>query len=240
MPAAATLRISAKNLGQLALPGSCPRCFWLGLHYDLPFTGPFPGIFSSLDSFSKNVVHAHFDRFQRAPAWLSELGEFSSYLSPPSSRTFFVDDLVPGTRLTGAPDGILVRKDGSKVIIDYKTARHTETQDRLLPIYEVQLNGYALIADHLGMGPVRQVALVYTEPMTKGDPDFFEHARTPEGFRMGFHAKVVPVALEPDTVLPLLRKAVEIFGSESPPQGAAGCEDCSNFELLRDASRKWA
>ena len=43
------IRISAKNLGKLALPDHCPRCFWLQLRigFKLPFQ-VFPGIFSSL------------------------------------------------------------------------------------------------------------------------------------------------------------------------------------------------
>jgi len=44
------LRISAKNLGELALSDFCPRCFWLKLHAKrLPFQ-IFPGIFSSIDA----------------------------------------------------------------------------------------------------------------------------------------------------------------------------------------------
>ncbi len=239
MPTAPTLRISAKNLGGLALPGFCPRCFWLGLHYDLPFEGPFPGIFSSLDAFSKKVVHGHFDRFGRAPSWLSSLGDFKSYMSPPSSRTFYTDDAATGVRLTGAPDGILVRDDGGKVIIDYKTAKHTPGQDQLLPMYEIQLNGYALIADAIGLGPVKQIALVYTEPVTHGDANFLDEARTQEGFRMGFHAKVVPIGLDPGKIPPLLRQARRIYDEETPPDGAKGCEDCANFDTLLGASQAW-
>ena len=239
MLATSTLRISAKNLGQLALPGFCPRCFWLGLHYDLPFGGPFPGIFSSLDAFSKKVVHAHFDRFKSAPPWLSPLGKFTTYIPPPSSRTFYLDDAPTAVRLTGAPDAILVKEGGSKSIIDYKTGRHTAGQDQLLPMYEVQLNGYALIADRTGLGPVKQVALVYTEPVTDGDADFLDEARTSDGFRMGFQAKILPVSLNPSKVYPLLREARKIYDEEGPPAGAKGCEDCANFATLLTASRMW-
>jgi hypothetical protein len=235
-----SLRISAKNLGAMAMPDFCPRCFWLGLHYDLPFGGPFPGIFSSLDSYSKKVVHAHFDRFNRAPEWLSSLGEFTSYIPPPTARTFFIDDPDTGIRLTGAPDAIFVRPDDSKAIIDYKTAKHTSGQDALLPIYEVQLNGYAMIADQLGMGPVKELALVYTEPVTDGDANFLDQARTEHGFRMDFHAKVVPVTLDPSgRVRPLLREARRIFDREAPPKGAKRCDDCENFETLVSASQSW-
>jgi hypothetical protein len=239
MPVVSTLRISAKNLGGLALPGFCPRCFWLGLHYDLPFGGPFPGIFSSLDSFSKKVVHAHFDRFKQAPSWLSPLGDFTSYIPPPSSRTFYIDDTATGVRLTGAPDAIFVRDDGCKAIVDYKTGRHTHGQDQLLPMYKVQLNGYALIADQVGLGPVKQVALVYTEPVTDGDANLLDEARTRDGFRMGFRAKVVTVDLDPGKIPPLLREARRIFDAEKPPAGARGCKDCANFDTLVGASQAW-
>ncbi|MGP8075729.1 MAG: PD-(D/E)XK nuclease family protein [Thermoplasmata archaeon] len=239
MPSTSTLRISAKNLGGLALPGFCPRCFWLGQHYKLPYGGPFPGIFSSLDSYSKKIVDAHFDRFKQAPSWLSPLGEFISYIAPPSPRVFFVDDTSTGIRFTGTPDGILVRRDGSKTIIDYKTAKHTRTQDELFPMYEIQLNGYALIANRIGLGPVEQVALVYTEPMTNGDADFLDQARTHDGFRMGFQAKVVPVDLEPGKIPPLLRQARRIYDEKAPPDGAKGCKDCAKFDALVSASQAW-
>lgn len=236
---AAALRISAKDLGQLALPGFCPRCFWLSLHYDLPFGGPFPGIFASLDSFSKKVVHAHFDRFKSAPPWLSSLGDFTSYIPPPNSRTFYVDEVTPKTRLTGAPDAIFVRSDGSRAIVDYKTGRHTAGQDQLFPMYEIQLNGYALIANRVGLGPVKQIALVYTEPITEGDAEFLDGARTQEGFWMGFRAKIVPVELDPDKIRPLLRRARKIYDEKDPPAGARGCEDCANFDTLVTASQGW-
>ena len=57
------LRISAKNLGVLALPGFCLRCFWLRIKARncLPFQ-IFPGIFSSIDAYTKRVVHSWIDR----------------------------------------------------------------------------------------------------------------------------------------------------------------------------------
>src|SRR5579859_2234168 len=66
--------ISAKTLGQLAMPGYCPRCFWLAMKADrLPFQ-IFPGIFSAIDSYGKSVVHGWFDRYGRPPSWLEPLG----------------------------------------------------------------------------------------------------------------------------------------------------------------------
>ncbi len=232
-------RISAKDLGQLAMPEFCPRCFWLDRHYDLPFGGPFPGIFSSLDSYSKKIVHASFDQHGVPPSWLGSLGPFSSYIPPPSPQKFYLDDDANGLRLTGAPDGILVRADGRKVIVDYKTAKRTESQDELRPIYEVQLNGYALIAESRGLGPVARLALVYTEPITDGPEGLFESARTEEGFAMGFRATIEEVPLDPALLPPLMRRAREIYDAPSPPEGRPGCEDCERFEALASAAREW-
>jgi hypothetical protein len=232
-------RISAKDLGQLAMPEFCPRCFWLDRHYDLPFGGPFPGIFSSLDSYSKKVVHASFDRHGTPPSWLAPLGSFTSYIPPPAPQKFFIDDDATGIRLTGTPDGILVRADGRKVIVDYKTAKHTEAQDELRPIYEVQLNGYARIAEARGLGPVDRLALVYTEPITDGPPGLFESARTEEGFVMGFRATLEDVPLDPDLLPPLMRRAREIYDAPRPPRRSPGCEDCDRFAQLSLAAQDW-
>src|SRR5205814_9298993 len=51
------LRISAKTLGLLALPNFCSRCFHTRMHCGdkLPFQ-IFPGIFASIDSYSKKVT----------------------------------------------------------------------------------------------------------------------------------------------------------------------------------------
>jgi len=48
------LKISAKNLGATALEDFCPRCYWIKLKMGnrLPFQS-FPGIFSSIDSYTK-------------------------------------------------------------------------------------------------------------------------------------------------------------------------------------------
>ena len=80
----APLRISAKNLGALAMPGFCPRCFWIKVRceHKLPYQ-IFPGIFSSIDSYAKRIVHGWFDRHGSAPAWLADLGAIKTYRTPP-------------------------------------------------------------------------------------------------------------------------------------------------------------
>ena len=44
------ITIAAKNLGGLAMPGFCARCFWIHMHAEgIPYQ-IFPGIFSSIDA----------------------------------------------------------------------------------------------------------------------------------------------------------------------------------------------
>ena len=64
-------------------------------------------------------------------------------------------------RLFGKIDEVLKKKDGSYAIIDYKTARFTKHADSLHPIYKVQLNGYAMIAENIGISPIKQLVLLY-------------------------------------------------------------------------------
>jgi hypothetical protein len=220
------LQISGKNLGAVALPGFCARCFWIKLHCKLPFQ-IFPGIFSSIDAYTKKVIHGHFDKRSGPPPWLAGLGEITGYKDPPGWREFqwLVED--QNILLTGAPDAIYVRGDGSHLIGDYKTAKHSGAQDSLLAMYEVQLNSYAMIGERRGFNPVSALALIYCEPVT--DDAAATHAtnlRT-DGFAMGFSGKVKSVALDPDRVLECLEKTRSIYDMKEPPAGRVPCKDCS-------------
>ena len=122
------VRISAKALGDVAMPGFCPRCFWLKLRLkQMPFQ-IFPGIFSSIDSYSKRIIHSWFDRYHQPPAWLSGLGALAGYVDPPHYSKFKIVNDEYNILLTGSPDGVFVREDGSHIIVDYKTSRHTKNQ----------------------------------------------------------------------------------------------------------------
>ena len=61
--------------------------------------------------------------------------------------------------LTGVPDDIFIMADGRYFIWDYKTARFTDNQDALIGMYRVQLNGYALIFEKMGMGKIGGLGL---------------------------------------------------------------------------------
>ena len=227
------IRISAKNLGALAMPNFCPRCFWLKLRIEnkLPFQ-TFPGIFSSIDSYTKNIVHGWFDTHGCCPSWLSELGDIKGYINPPHFSKFQIVDVENNVLLTGGPDAVFVKTDKSYVIGDYKTAKFTNNQDALLPMYEVQLNSYALIGEQCGLHPVTDLALIYMEPKTDMETACQDSSNHDKGFSMHFHAGIHKVALDPKMVVPLLARVREIYELTAAPDVNTGCKDCELLEKI--------
>lgn len=220
------IRISAKNLGELAMPDFCPRCFWIKLNCKLPYQ-IFPGIFSSIDSYSKKITWNYYEKFGKLPDWFDEFGNFEKPVKAPSRSKFFIVDKTTNVKLTGTLDEIVQKKDGSYFIIDYKTARFTKTQDKLLPMYKVQLNTYALIAEHCGLKPVSGIGLTYYEPQTELTEANIDIALLDDGFNMPFSAHLLPVELNPEgIILPLLKEVRKLADMKTPPNGVSGCEDC--------------
>lgn len=221
------LQISGKDLGAFAKPDACPRCLWTRLHVKpLPYQS-FPGIFSSIDAYSKQMVHGWFDAHGAPPPWLARLDAFVAYREPPTWHRFQMVDDALRVRLTGAPDAVLVRADGSLCIADYKTARHTQGQDELLPVYVAQLNAYRAIAEALGWEPVTRLLLLYMEPATH-----LAGAQDEDGFHMGFHAKAQEVRIDVGLVPALLRQARATRDEPAPPPGRDACKDCAAVAAL--------
>jgi len=234
------MRISAKNLGAFALPHFCPRCTWIKLHSKnkLPYQ-IFPGIFSSIDSYTKKFVSSYFERYGHFPEWLaspmdpnSDQGEFTSLVKGTHHSSFNILDQNTNILLTGVPDEIFKLKDGSYFILDYKTARYTEAQDTLLPLYEVQLNAYAYIAERTGFSPVKRIALAYMEPQTALTQENIEKVITEQGFFMPFSGKILQLNLNPGIIPAFLEKARELYDQSSPPPGKVECKDCQLLENL--------
>ena len=221
------MRISAKNLGLLALPNACERCFWLRarLGWKAPWT-IMPGIFSSIDAFSKRAILAYFERHGRFPPWIAGRWTDAKPLPTPHHSTFRLTDSKTGIALTGVPDLLLGLPGNKLAVLDLKTARYSDHQDELLPMYRVQLTGYALIAESLGMGHVEALGLVYCEPPTKNGDGGLDACVGDLGFTMPFRATAVPVGLDRSIIPPLLERAKGILARETPPEAREGCGDC--------------
>ena len=179
------MQISAKDLGWLKTDDFCPRCFWITRHdRKLPYQTPFAGIFSSIDSYTKSVVAKYFEKHGRLPDWLGGIGDVKRLVKVNASNFRTEKD---GTILTGIPDELFERPDGSYGIIDYKTARYTGTQDTLMPVYEVQLNGYAYIAEAIGDKPVKDLTWHTSSRRSTIVSMTYEQTYYKRGLRDAFH-----------------------------------------------------
>lgn len=229
------LRISGKRLGYLALPDACERCFWLQSHlgWRLPFS-IFAGIFSSIDSYTKKVTAAHYTLRRNVPDWLGIDGE---PIQVPHHSRFQSILKRSGILLTGAPDELLRRFDGSLAILDYKTSRFTEHQDQLLPTYRTQLNAYALISHNIGLGQVSGLYLVYCEPLTGLDDEDIIPLIDEDGFKMRFQAKVFQIPIRLAALDPLFKRARRIYDIPEPPPPREGCKDCRLVERMMTVCR---
>jgi hypothetical protein len=234
-------QISAKVLGQLAMPDACPRCFWIqNKCKPLPFQ-IFPGIFSTIDAYTRKIVHASFDQFGKAPAWLPSLKDAFRYWKVPHWSKFRRTDPETGIVLSGVPDGLFENTDGSLTIPDYKTAKFTDTQDKLFPMYEAQLNGYGWIQGGLTRAEVKSLVLIYFEPVTDAPADYQPikpdtqwplNKYTGDGFNMALKAYELLVKIDFDMITKLLGKAKVILDLTKPPAGLVGCKDCHNLDRL--------
>jgi hypothetical protein len=223
------LKISAKNLGQTALDDFCPRCYWIKIrtNFKLPWAS-FPGIFSSIDSYTKSCIHSIIDS-KLSYDWMNQMGEIVGYekILHWSKNTYH--DEKTNITMHGAMDDILVRSDGSRATVDWKTAKFSETQDKLRPLYDCQLNVYSILSEVGGKPPV-DLYLVYMEPCT--EPSYASDNIIDCGFRMCFSGVVVPVKRDRKIVRQALTITREIADMPVAPKGRDGCKDCSTLETI--------
>jgi hypothetical protein len=220
-----TLKISGKNLAHFNLPTCCPRAHWylLQINHRPPFN-VFPGIFSTFDSMQKKFVRDHLDTKGTLPGWMKKFKDGKELANTPHTLKFL--DTETDIMLTGIPDEVLAKKDGTLLLLDYKTARYSNGQDALFPVYTGQLNAYAWLLDKLGHGSVSSAGLVYFEPT---------EARTgkeDESFAVGFKATEVPVELDPKLTPKLLKAARKLADQSTPPECDGGCKDCDLLDTL--------
>ena len=219
------LKISAKNLGAVALEDFCPRCYWikLKLNNKLPYQS-FPGIFSSIDAYTKHCVH-HIISGELQPEWMQKIGHIVGWEPVPHwSKSKFLDEKT-GVTLSGVPDDIWIKSDGKKVIPDFKTAKHTDAQDKLFPMYEIQANVYSLLLDREA-----ELYLIYMEPITEAKAACENITDT--GFRMRFDAVVVPVINDRRIIRAAFNLTREIFELAAPPSGRSRCKDCEALDKI--------
>ena len=198
----------------------------------LPWQG-FPGIFSSIDRYTKQVVLNHLRREHRLPPWMAGIGDSVDHLDPPHWSRFQATDDSTGATLRGEADAIFRLRDGTCAIVDYKTSRYNPDHRSQHRVYRAQLNAYAWIAKRLDFPPVSRLALVYMEPDTGDDAVQAPDAVHAAGFSMDFRPRVVEVDLDTERLIPpLLRQAARIHALAAPPEPRNNCRDCAALEGL--------
>jgi hypothetical protein len=231
------IQISAKVLGAMVLKDFCPRCFHIKLHIKkLPWQ-IFPGIFSSLDSYQKKVLHHMIDKgwhmksIEPSDCFLTEYGKIKAYHKAPHWSKFrlLYEDL--NITLSGEMDVILEMADGSFVIIDNKTAKYSKNQDELLPMYKVQLNGYKAICEGTKQFfPISGLFLTYFEPQT--DETHAARHSFRDSFDIKFNPKIIRIEEDNKIIRELLEDARKIYDSPHPPDGLVGCKDCQALDSI--------
>jgi hypothetical protein len=198
----------------------------------------FPGIFSSIDSYSKKLTLSHFRHRGRIPKWFEDFGDFGSPIRVPGWGKFQTLDPQTNVLITGVPDEILWHPKRGVTILDYKTARHTPAQDELTPMYVVQLNCYGIIAEKIGFGRVCGLGILYYEPITELEDRDCEFLIQDDRFFLEFSPKLKKVYLEPDIVPPLLNRVREICDNAECPPPRLDCRDCNSLEAILRAIGK--
>jgi len=225
--------IGVKELGNLAKADFCPRCFWYEKHFG-PFPGFFPGVFNVIDSNLKNSVWSRWEKEKKLPEWL-KIENVDEVLPVESigvvekirgRKYLVVRDEKTGLILRGIPDLILKLKDNTLHIIDFKTSQFKE-EDQFFPMYEVQLNGYALLATKM---KVSRLSLVYFNPTNEISEEIFAN----DNFVLRFGPKIVSVEIKTNLVTELLMKAKEILDLKEPPPPKEKCKGtCYYIEKVR-------
>lgn len=99
-------------------------------------------------------------------------------------------------------------------------------------MYQVQLVGYALIAEGLEMGNVEALGLIYGEPPANDDNRGLGALVDDLGFSMPFKTTAEPIELDRTLIPPLLRRAKTLLEMENPPEGREGCKECGLVEEM--------
>jgi CRISPR/Cas system-associated exonuclease Cas4 (RecB family) len=166
--------LSVKTLGELMLKDFCPRCFWFKYHYPLkekhPHHMPFPRIFNDIDSYIKNVIRTAFNNPDLI-LWFKDFKETHNIVDIKKNMKY--KTTLGSITISGIPDLIFILENDNVFIVDFKTAKFTETLEKLFPLYEAQLNGYAFLLERNGL-KVKHLALIYLEPITSSKHPAFK------------------------------------------------------------------
>ena len=124
------------------------------------------------------------------------------------------------------------RKDGTLCIIDHKTAHAKGDDDPFHNQYELQVIGYANIAEGLGLGEVTLAGLLLWDTqvadVVEKPEDYFENGK----LWISFKPKGLEIEVDYAKLDAPIKELQKIWMAKRLPEGREGCDDCKKMELL--------
>jgi hypothetical protein len=198
------------------------------MSFKKPFDFGTPYVMQLLDQLQKQI----------ARVFLAEEGELPEFFGAFRSATKIINitsmsayHRETGLHLYGMPDLVFENKDGSRMILDNKTAFPKTEDEALFYKYQAQVNFYGFLCEHAAEAyKVSRVGIMYYvfKPLT--DEEVLD-TTGPSSIMPRFDGRLTLVDYDPDRiVLPLLRKVRELLDMDRPPDSADGCKDCKLIE----------
>ena len=112
-------------------------------------------------------------------------------------------DVVSSVLMKGEPDAVLkTQRWGGDRDRRLQTTRYTNGQDKLLPVYNVQLNVFNYLRIATGRQAATRLFLIYFEPCTSRADGAYDKFLTETGYELGFESRVVEVELQDESSVP--------------------------------------
>jgi hypothetical protein len=228
-----TLKISARNAGQVELEKYCPRCCWYLLRLKkMPFQIGMPGIMFYMERAEKEFILSFLKKFDAVPKYF---GPFADCIEPvefPFSMCEHHEET--GVDVSARVDMMLRKKDGKICLLDLKTAKPDGGGKVFRPQYEIQVIGYSWVAEAAGIGDVGTAGLLY------GDIQLDEFLKDPlkfktdAGINVPFRFHAHEVELDYSRLTRCLKEMNKLWQDARPPKGADDCKDCQLLTRLID------
>ena len=189
-----------------------------------------PGSYSTYDKAEKLAVESYVAA-GITPPWMAQFGEIRRLIPAPHWSKFYFDH--GGLRVRGVADMICDMASGKLLLPDFKTAKFTESQEKWIPVYTVQLGAYALAAETQLIGMVERLVLIYMQPQAVG---LTSDMQRDDGVAIHHKAFAVEVPRNDEEIHSLCDRAMKIL-SGPPPPSQSDCQDCQNFQMVADLKK---
>jgi hypothetical protein len=220
-------RITPSKLGALCSPDACLYCYWklLRLKFKKPFNFGTPAVMQDLDKHEKQVAAVSLNETGKLPKFFANFRNAVELLPIVSLS---VDHAETGLSLYGMPDLVFRAKDGSRMVIDNKTAKIKKVGEGLFYNYQAQVNFYGMLLESVPEAyRVSKVGLLYYVFEAASDDDIVDMIED-DRIMAYFRPTLIEVEYNPQKiVLPLLKKVRTLMDMDEPPNPAKNCSDCA-------------